>query len=214
MCHDFGTPVAVLQMLLLMLRKRMLRDQERERREAAEKAEKAEKAKAESALGEAAPLHAPQVEAGTKRGVAGRLAPISSVASASSVTGSNMRSAASSSANFAASSNAKFGPTSNAKFGATSNANFGGKSNGNFGATSNANFGGNSNARSIESYEDTARLLDVIRRASAGLELLEVTRQKAIAFSKLQAGGSLMPDCKPFEVAELMRKSASIAQDT
>eukprot|EP00965_Chrysotila_dentata_P004143 134125-Pleurochrysis_carterae.AAC.1 len=45
--------------------------------------------------------------------------------------------------------------------------------------------------RPLESYEDNECMLDLIRRASAGLELLEVTRQKAIAYSKLQAGGRL-----------------------
>eukprot|EP00965_Chrysotila_dentata_P085916 2834956-Pleurochrysis_carterae.AAC.1 len=54
--------------------------------------------------------------------------------------------------------------------------------------------------------EDDAVLEDLIRRASAALELLEVTRQKAIAFARLEADGEMAPLYKRFNVAELMEK--------
>jgi len=152
-CHDFGTPVSVLQMLLLMMRKRVMRDLRRERQDAAE-AEAAAEAELAKASANASPKDLAEEGAAMGDNIADRARQPEASASA------------------------------------------------------------NEAARSLECFKDSARMLDLVRRASAGLELLEVTRQKAIAFSKLQAGGTLVPDRKPFEMAELMRKSASIARDT
>eukprot|EP00965_Chrysotila_dentata_P124396 4112135-Pleurochrysis_carterae.AAC.2 len=57
-------------------------------------------------------------------------------------------------------------------------------------------------------------MLDLVRRASAALELLEVIRQKAIAYSKLQSGFNLVPTMANFSLSKLLEKVASVARDT
>eukprot|EP00965_Chrysotila_dentata_P193882 6176021-Pleurochrysis_carterae.AAC.1 len=49
---------------------------------------------------------------------------------------------------------------------------------------------------------------------SVSVALLQVTRQKAIAYSRLETGGDMAPLFAPFNVAELMEKVASVARDT
>jgi len=65
----------------------------------------------------------------------------------------------------------------------------------------------------VRSCDDNAKLLDLVRRASAALELLEVIRQKALAYSKLQAGADLEPTFANFSPTELLEKVASITRD-
>jgi len=65
----------------------------------------------------------------------------------------------------------------------------------------------------VRSCDDNAKLLDLVRRASAALELLEVIRQKALAYSKLQAGADLEPTLAHFSPTELLEKVASITRD-
>jgi len=163
MCHDFGTPVAVLKMLLSMMRKRVKSEQQRQIRAAAAKADRPNISAAEANTSSARP-NTSVARPNTSAAVSAATSVNNSDTAAISLHGGIP--------------------------------------------------GSSSGTVQSESFDDSARMLDLIRRASAGLELLEVTRQKAIAFSKLQTGGRLVPDCKPFEVAELLRKSASIARDT
>eukprot|EP00965_Chrysotila_dentata_P221310 6192317-Pleurochrysis_carterae.AAC.1 len=57
-------------------------------------------------------------------------------------------------------------------------------------------------------------LIDLVRRVSAALELLDVTRHKALAYAKLEAGSEMVPSLKVFNVAELIEKVTSVARDT
>eukprot|EP00965_Chrysotila_dentata_P012926 426805-Pleurochrysis_carterae.AAC.1 len=55
MCHDFGTPVAVLKMLLSMMRKRVKSEQQRQIRAAAAKADRPNISAAEANTSSARP---------------------------------------------------------------------------------------------------------------------------------------------------------------
>eukprot|EP00965_Chrysotila_dentata_P072383 2391875-Pleurochrysis_carterae.AAC.1 len=135
MCHDFGTPVAVLKLLLSLLRGRLRRQKK--------------------TCGEGVAAAEP----------------------ASSQHGADEPSASAASA-------------------------------------SGANLGPPRRALRHSGASEVDMLIDLVRRVSAALELLDVTRHKALAYAKLEAGCEMVPSLKVFNVAELIEKVASVARDT